>query len=428
MTSGNSNDDVRRHNLSVVLELVHRQRGLARAVLTRETGLNRSTTGALVSELVDLCLVVESEPAREAGRLVGRPSPVVSANPNIVAFAVNPEIDAITVAIIGLDATLRARIRRPVDRPTVAEAVLLTVAIIDELLAQSNSGYRVVAIGVAVPGLVRTGDGLIRLAPHLGWLDEPFAALLSQATGLPVSAANDADLGILAESIFGAGKDVVDLIYLNGGASGIGGGIIAGGQVVRGSAGYAGELGHTLVNTAGVTCHCGASGCLETEVRRAPLLALVGVTDSDELEAALVVSDSAEVMIEVRRQLDFLAVALRNAINILNPQLVILGGFLGSLSAAAPGYLIERVTAQTLTASRESVTITRSELGPNLLMIGAAELAFEALLADPAGYAVALAARAGGIGARSAGMIASSVVSPTGASGACAEPSGPRLE
>lgn len=404
MTSGNSNDDVRRHNLSVVLELVHRQHGLARAALTRTTGLNRSTTGALVSELVDLDLVVETEPTTEAGRLVGRPSPMVSANPHIIALAVNPEIDAITVAIVGFDARLRARIRRPVDRPTVAEAVALTAALIEELTGQpdaatpdaANPGaaHRVVGVGVAVPGLVRTADGLVRLAPHLGWIDEPFASLLADATGFPVSAANDADLGILAESVFGAGKDVVDLIYLNGGASGIGGGIIVGGRLVHGSGGYAGELGHSLVNSYGISCHCGASGCLETEVSRAPLLALVGVTDADELEAALVASTSTEVMTEVRRQLDFLAIALRNAINLLNPQLVILGGFLGSLSAAAPGYLLERVTEQTLTASRESVRIVRSELGPNLLMIGAAELAFEGLLADPAGYGVARAAPA----------------------------------
>jgi predicted NBD/HSP70 family sugar kinase len=84
--------------------------------------------------------------------------------------------------------------------------------------------------------------------------------MLTDATGYPVVAANDASLGALAESTFGSGRDVTDLIYLNGGASGIGGGVIAGGVSLAGIAGYAGEFGHTLVNSTGVLRDCGAVG------------------------------------------------------------------------------------------------------------------------------------------------------------------------
>jgi predicted NBD/HSP70 family sugar kinase len=243
-----------------------------------------------------------------------------------------------------------------------------------------------------VPGLVRESDGLVRLAPHLGWVDEPLATMLAEATGYPVVAANDASLGALAESTFGAGRDVSDLIYLNGGASGIGGGVIVGGVSLAGIAGYAGELGHTLVNSAGVICNCGARGCLETEVARAPLLRLVGLTeaDGDELEVALIASRSPAVLTEVERQLDYLAVTLRNAINVFNPQLIVLGGFLGSLYAVAPAYLDQKLAHQPLLAAREGVTIRRTELASDLLMIGAAELAFESLLSDPASSRSAL--------------------------------------
>ena len=88
----------------------------------------------------------------------------------------------------------------------------------------------------------------------------------------------------------------------------------------------------------------------------------------------------------MRRQLDHLAVALRNAINIFNPQVILLGGFLGALYATAPSYLDSLVAVQPLRASSEGVRISRAALGRDILMIGAAELAFEAVLADPAAF------------------------------------------
>jgi predicted NBD/HSP70 family sugar kinase len=384
--AGNNSDDVRSHNLSVILGQAHRSGGLSRAQLTRATGLNRSTIAALVAELVDRQLVVEVEP--DSSGQVGRPSPIVRPNPRAVALAINPEVDAITIGVVGLGGKVLRRGRYPTPGATSAkEAVAICAGVIEGMRSELDTHHRTLGVGVAVPGLVRKQDGLVRVAPHLGWVDEPLARMLTDATGYPVVAANDASLGALAESTFGAGREVSDLIYLNGGASGIGGGVIVGGVCLAGVDGYAGELGHTLVNSAGVMCSCGASGCLETEVARAPLLELVGLTtaDSDELERALTASRSPAVRVEVERQLDYLAVALRNAINVFNPQLVVLGGFLGSLYAVAGAYLDQRVAHQLLNATREGVMIRRTQLASDLLMIGAAELAFESILSDPAG-------------------------------------------
>jgi predicted NBD/HSP70 family sugar kinase len=241
---------------------------------------------------------------------------------------------------------------------------------------------------VAVPGLVRESDGVVRLAPHLEWVDEPFAAELAEATGLPVQAANDARLGANAERLFGAGRGTADLVYLNGGASGIGAGVIVGGRPLTGVDGYAGELGHTLVNSAGARCHCGAIGCLETEVSQRSLLAVLGLAsaDPDELDRALTAAlerGDKDVGAEIDRQLGFLATALRTATNVFNPQLIVLGGFLGSLHAVAPDRLAALVAEQALRASGENLAIVRAELGSRILMIGAAELAFAPLLAAP---------------------------------------------
>ncbi len=100
------------------------------------------------------------------------------------------------------------------------------------------------------------------------------------------------------------------------------------------------------------------------------------------LAAALEAGDPA-VTAEVERQIDNLAVALRNVVNIFNPSLVVLGGFLGSLHAADPDRILARATAQALPGAREALRIRRAALGPDRLMIGAAELAFARVLVDP---------------------------------------------
>ncbi|WP_374007959.1 ROK family protein [Leifsonia sp. LS-T14] len=387
-TAGTNLDTVRRHNLAAVLGLVHREGPLARSALTQATGLNRSTIGVLVGELAELGLVQEREP--ESSNRVGRPSPVVVPASRVVAIAVNPEVDAVTVAIVGLDATVHRRVRYPTGHvPTAAEAIAIVSAVLQRLRPELGEASRVVGIGVAVPGLVREEDGVVRLAPHLEWTEEPFAAELAAATGYPVLAANDASLGANAERLFGAGRGATDLVYLNGGASGIGAGVIVGGLPLTGISGYAGELGHTLVNSAGVRCHCGAIGCLETEVSQRALLAVLGLesADPDELDRALAASAGAgdtAVLAEVDRQLGFLATALRTATNVFDPQLIVLGGFLGALHALDPARLPRLVADQALAASAERLSIVRAQLGSDILMVGAAELAFGPLLASPA--------------------------------------------
>ena len=164
---GNNSDDVRRHNLGTILRQVHRNGATSRAQLTRLTGLNRSTVAALVSELSQLGFVTERDP--DPTNQVGRPSPLVVASDRVVAVAVNPEVDAVTVGVVGLDGVVHRRIRRPFPAsPSVGDAVEAVVDIVDEMRAELEAEFRVVGIGVAVPGLVRASDGLVRHAPHLG--------------------------------------------------------------------------------------------------------------------------------------------------------------------------------------------------------------------------------------------------------------------
>ncbi len=382
--SGGATDALRRSNLATVLGLVHREGTLSRSELTHRTGLNRSTVGDLVSELAALGLVEVDEAPAAGGR--GRPSPLVRVADNVAAIAINPEVDAVIVGLVGLGGRVlkRVRIETPSAR-SAAQTVTLASAGIAGMLA-GEAGIRVVGLGVAVPGQVRLSDGMVREATHFGWVDEPLAELLEEATGHRVWAANAAVLGLRAESAFGAGRGVDDLVYMIGGASGIGGGGISGGRLLTGAAGYAGEFGHTFVHTDGRQCSCGARGCLEAEVTQAELLAAVGLASPDAafLAERLVATDDPAARAEVARAYEYVRVAARNAVNVFNPSVVVLGGFLAALYRGATAHGAPDLLGEVVHSSREGVTVVEAELGTDQLLIGAAELVFAELIADPA--------------------------------------------
>jgi predicted NBD/HSP70 family sugar kinase len=377
--SGVATDQLRRHNLSAILTLLHHGGSQPRSALTAQTGLNRSTVGALVAELSERGLAYETEP--DPTNQVGRPSPTVNPDHRNVAIAINPEVDAITIGIVALGGRGVRTIRQDTDHvPTAQEAVEICARMIAGIEGEYTLEGRIIGIGVAVPGLVRAGDGLVRLAPHLEWVDEPVGSMLADATGYQVSVGNDASLAALVEHIYGAGRGLRDMVYFNGSPSGIGGGVIANGALLEGASGYAGELGHTRSG--------GADRSLESRVLRSDLLAAVGRTTAapDELESLVLADSGRKVANVVRSQLEHLGTAIGDAVNILNPQRVVLGGFLGTVLQKDPEFLRARVAAQTLHAPYEDVEIVTAELGSDLLMIGAGELTFGALLADPAGY------------------------------------------
>lgn len=383
-------ESVRQRNLARLLRLVHLEGPLSRAALTETTGLNRSTVGDLVAELARAGLVAERAP--DPARRVGRPSPLVVPESGVVVIAVNPEVDALDIASVGLDQSIRVRERVPVDELLTPET---TAALVADRIAAWQSGEladaRIVGVGLAVPGLVRAADGLVRHAPHLRWVDAPLHDLVAEATGLPVVVGNDASLGALAEHLFGAARGIDDVIYLNGGASGIGGGLIVNGMPVGGVGGYAGEFGQNRPGIATLADRRARDGVLEDEVRRSRLLSAVGLTRADdrELATALAAATAPDTTAEIARERSILATALANAVNVLNPSVIVLGGFLAILAELDPAGLADAVAANSMPACAEDLQIRSAALADERLLVGAAEAAFERLLADPSGFTAA---------------------------------------
>jgi len=384
---GQNREDVRQHNLSTVLRLVRLAETISRSQLTGATGLNRSTISDLVAELEERGLATETEALVSSG--VGRPSLMVSPSENVVAFAVHPEVDATTVGAVTLSGKVIAKERVLMSKsPMSADSEQTAAKLISKITAELGKEKRIAGIGVAVPGQVRVSDGVIRYAPQLGWVEAAFGPELSQLTRLPVYLDNDASIGCMAERNFGSAKGFTDVVFLFAGAGGIGGGAIVDGKQLRGASGYGGELGHVRISSSTQRDYSGFQGTLEALVRRDDLLELLklyAATD-EELDREIQTAKQPAIREKIYEQIDCLADGLSNFVTIFNPQAIVLGGFLTSLFNFDSGRLIERMKSNSVGASAERVVVRPARLGSNLLMVGAAELPFEMLMRNPAGY------------------------------------------
>ncbi|MFB3978222.1 MULTISPECIES: ROK family protein [Microbacterium] len=382
-----TNDLIRQQNLASVLSLLHLRGALSRAQLGAAIGLNRSTVTGLVMELTELGLVREVAAGERTGR-VGRPTLDIEPEDHVSALSVRAEPHAVTVALVGLGGVVHARLRHDTaSAPSPRRFVQIVASSVEAMRADIDRHYRVVGAGLAVPGLVNA-NGSVLVSPTLGWKRDPVAARLSDELGLAVTAGNDASIGALAESRFGVGVGVSNLLYLGGAMHSIGGGLIIDGTLLRGTSGYAGELGHTVIDPRGRACVCGRRGCLEAEVRLDLLEPLLGrrKLDEDELDVELGVARDPRVLSEVTRQVEVLSLALTNFVNAFSPETVVLSGYLGALLSVSRERLAEAVRVHPLGAEGRAIRLERAHLRSRLMLIGPAELAFADLLANPAGF------------------------------------------
>jgi predicted NBD/HSP70 family sugar kinase len=383
--SGVSLEDLRRTNMSRLLSRVHFSGPTSRAVLTRDLNLNRSTIGDLSAELVALGLVSEGETTTD-GRS-GRPSHIVRPNIDRCVGAINVEVDRIEVALVALGGRVLVRRQRYLgtDEHQVGQVVATCARMLRECLGERPE-VTIVGVGAAVPGAVGAG-GVVRFAPNLGWVDEPFEQLLADELRLPVRAANDARLGALAEHLRGVAVGYTEVSYISGGV-GIGGAFFAGGMPLTGAGGYAGEVGHLLVDSAGTQCRCGGAGCWETKIGENQLLALAGRKPGGGFPAVAEVIQAAKegdsrCLAALDEVAEWTGVGLRAVINVFNPEVVVLGGNLAQLWYVRQPIIDTAIRRAVLMSPRSDVVICSAQLGADTLLTGAAELAFAPLLSDP---------------------------------------------
>jgi predicted NBD/HSP70 family sugar kinase len=393
---------MRREHGRAVLAALRSVPAATQADIAAYTGLHQATISRILAELrlTDVVHFVGSAPGSG-----GRRPTLVRLNPDArLAVGIEFEDNQCVAAVTNFRARLQSR---AVTRAlyTSADAVVDTAAAAFAEATKDIAPGRIWAVGIGAPGVVDTTTGVLRVAPQLGNLrDVPLAARLEERLGLPVVLASRSKAAAVGEHLFGAGRESAHLVYVWIG-SGIAAGIILGDVLQLGATSAAGALGHVVVAEDGPMCACGGRGCLQA-VAAGPAIAqralellrageesaiegLVGGV-FDLVDADVVVRAAAAGDALARRVLDevgsYLGRAVAMAVNLLNPDMVIVGGPVGEPAAPFLIPAMEReLRARALSIPRTAVSIVGGTLGENAGAIGAAALALDCAPALPAG-------------------------------------------
>ncbi len=262
-------------------------------------------------------------------------------------------------------------------------------AILDEMTEavstlRERRGVRDLAgIGIAVPGFIQLKEGVIRNSNNLASLENfPIRDELNRRLGTPVILENDANAAALGEKWIGAGREVDDLVLLTLG-TGIGGGIVTGGKVLRGSVGMAGELGHITVVPNGNPCGCGNRGCVEKHASATAITAMARLLGLGDALTSSQVYDLAMAGNEKARTIfvsmgESLGVALAMLVNTFNfPLYLLSGGVIGAWDLFAPA-MLEETRRRSFTFRNTETRIEKAELGNEAGLFGAAYLPWSA--------------------------------------------------
>ncbi|GAA1213175.1 ROK family protein [Prauserella alba] len=328
---------VRQLNRQHLLELFGDGLPRSRAEVARATGLTKPSVASIVDGLLDEELLIPAG-VGEAGVVGGR-------KPNLVVF--NPDARAYVGVHLGVHRSSVAvadALGRTLVQATVPSAVGDPAAGVRQLGplvrgAAEQAGVpadRIASVGVSVAGLVDHRSGHCLLAPNLDWHDVPLREWVEELFGVPAVIYNEAHAGALAEQRFGWGDGVANFVRIMVSA-GIGAGVVLDSRLFSGAAGIGGEIGHCRVEDDGRPCACGNIGCLESvasqpailqsahEAAEAAATDLASTRDIDDVLAAAARGDTAAVA-AVERAGTALGRGIGYLLNVLNPDLVVLGG------------------------------------------------------------------------------------------------------
>ncbi len=396
---------VRRHNLSLVLRAVHDEGEATRAAVAARVGLTRAAVSSLVEQLLAGGFLTES--GKTFSGHAGRPGTALRvARTGPAGLGVEVNVDYVSVCVVDLAGTDRVRLTEHLDNREVPPGeVLARAARIAARTLESAAEQELYPAGVrlALPGLV--SGGTVRQAPNLDWSRVAAEDLFGRALGalrpglgaLPVGSENEANAAALAELWFGDGAAaertrVRSFLYLSG-EIGVGGALVVDGELLRGAHGFAGEIGHVVVDAEGPECRCGSRGCLEQYAGQAALLRGAGIDEDAggpgvaELERRAGAGD-ARAVTALERAGRMLGLVVSGAVNLLDPEAVVLGGvfrpLMPWLGPAADGELSRRVVSGLWPAGGGRL---RASSSSGDAARGAAALVVRDVVADPVGYA-----------------------------------------
>ncbi|ANN17946.1 sugar kinase [Amycolatopsis orientalis] len=368
---------VRQHNAALVLGAIADGPGTSRAGLSAATGLTKATVSSVVDRLIGADLVAEGEPERRVGP--GRRGTVVSLSPTGPhGLGIEIGVDYLASCLVDLTGTVRAEEVRYADNRTPRVFQRVSAFLRSARKQAEALGVPVAGVGVAVPGVVESSSGLVRLAPNLGWRDVDLADRLGET----FTVANEANFAALAELWHGSA--LPDFVHVSG-EIGIGAGIVLDRALFEGVRGAGGEIGHLPVAPDGPPCSCGANGCLERMAGQEEILRLAGAETVDDLISALEAGNDAAA-VAVATAAGHLGVGLSTVVNLMDVPAVVLGGTYARLEPWLREPLLAELERRVPSTAWSPVRLVRSSLGTRAAVRGAAGAVIRAVLADPEHY------------------------------------------
>jgi len=364
--------DLRASNRERLLHLLRSHGAMTQAQLARASGLSPATVSSIAKEL------------REDGWVDdvgtgGKRTPLSLSRTAGVAVGIDFDHSHVRVAIADLAHNVLAEASEPLDVDHEAdEGIGLAGKLVRELLHDVGvSEGRVTGVGMGLPGPLRRDTGEIGDSAILpGWIGARPEEMMSEELGLAVRVENDANLGALAEIVWGAGRGCSELLYVKV-ASGVGAGLVLNGRLYEGHAGTAGEIGHVTVDESGPVCRCGNRGCLEVYAGADAVLDPLRRRHGAKITLRQVIALAMEGDLGCQRVIAdagrSLGLAIAGTCNLLAPERVIVGGEL----AAAGGILLDplrTIVQRSAIASLRATPVLQSVLGERAEVLGAVAL------------------------------------------------------
>ncbi|MFC0006057.1 ROK family transcriptional regulator [Micromonospora siamensis] len=372
----------------------------SRADLAADTGLTRATVSAVVDDLINGRLVSEAAPAPRTG--AGRPARgLVLADHGPAGLGLEVNVDYLAACVVDLAGTVRHHVVHRADLRPVSPADALTRLAglaAGARAAADREGLTLVGATLGVPGLVGA-DGLVRLAPNLGWHDVDVPALLAghpplvePVPGVPhLVVDNEANLAALGELHAGP-PGPRSFLHISG-EVGIGAGIVLDGALFRGARGWSGEIGHIPIRPDGPPCRCGGRGCLERYAGQEAILTAAGLAGADlpadtatTRLATLATAGDLATCGALHDAGTALGVAVSAVVNLLDLDTVVLGGGYATLAPWLRPPILTELSRRVLTTPWAEVTVRPAVLGPRSAAVGGAGSVARSIIARPAGW------------------------------------------
>jgi predicted NBD/HSP70 family sugar kinase len=407
-TPGATQDMLRKHNLGLVLrEVLEAPIPPSRADVAARTGLTRATVSSLVDRLVAAGMLTQLPPV--TSRRAGRPAvPLVAAGGTFAAIGLEINVSYLGGRAVDLSGqTLTERLEvHDFHQSSPGKALDLLASIARDMLEKvTASGVCVVGAAIALPGIVDRESGTLRVAPNLGWRGVELADVLARspfASLNVVELANEANLAAWAEARAHP-ETRPSFLYVSG-EVGIGGGLVDNGLVFQGRRGWSGELGHTTVRPDGPVCPCGSQGCLERYAGRDAVMTAAGLDPLTPVEGLLARLEDGRV--RARRAVDragwALGVALANAVNLVDIDEVVLGGFYAQLTEWLTPAVAEQLRMRVMSAAWSRPRLRPAASGQQAAMTGAALSVLRMVLDDPGAWGAGPEAPASAVGTAAA--------------------------